>query len=110
MTDGDHFTISKSDSKKVKEAFDKWKHRKLSKSQKICQAIIKLHEEEERGSKITAFNGQQSKLPLLPPVYEVPKMSDLDGLTYDEIRTLKFAAMEWVRLADKSIIEIQRQK
>lgn len=110
MTDGDHFTISKSDSKKVKEAFDKWKHRKLSKSQKICQAIIKLHEEEERGSKITAFNGQQSKLPLLPPVYEVPTKSDLEGLTYDEKRTIFFAAQEWVTLVRKSIEIDQKQR
>ena len=110
MTDGDHFTIAKSYAKKVQEAFDKWEKRGLSKSRKICEAIVKLHDEEEKGGKITAFNGQQSKLPMLPPVYEIPTKQDLEGLTYDERRTIFFAAQEWVTLVRKSIEMDQKQR
>lgn len=104
------FSVGKKHDKKVSEAMDKWMKRSLSQSNKVCEAIIKLHEEEERGSKLTQYTGQQSKLPLLPPVYEVPTTADLQGLTYEEMRTVKFAAMEWVRLVDKSIIEQQKQR
>ena len=110
MTDGDHFTIAKSYAKKVQEAFDKWEKRGLSKSRKICEAIVKLHDEEERGSKITTFNGQQSKLPMLPPVYEPLKAEDLLGLTYDEKRTILFACMETQRIVAKSIEQEQKQR
>ena len=110
MTDGDHFTISRADNKKVKEAFDKWKHRKLSKSQKICEAIIKLHEQEEKGNKITIYTGEQSKLPTLPPVYEPLKPEDLVGLSYDEKRTIYYALGQSLTVVEKDIRKAEAQR
>jgi hypothetical protein len=104
------FSVGKKHDKKVSEAMDKWAKRNLSQSSKVCDAIIKLHEEEERGSKITAFNGQQSKLPLLPPVYEIPVRSDLEGLTYDELRTIFSASHEWLALSKKMLEMMQKQR
>lgn len=64
------FTVHTLHKKKIEDAFDKWEKRGLSKSRKICEAIVKLHDEEEKGSKITAFNGQQKPLDLFPKVIE----------------------------------------
>lgn len=108
MTYRFNFTIGKKHHK-VLDILDGWKQ-KGSTSDKICLSIIKQWEEEQRGNKITIYTGEQSKLPTLPPVYEIPHAEDLEGLTYEEKRTLKFAAMEWVRLVDKSIIAEQKQR
>ena len=109
MTTGHiHFSVGNKH-KKVVDIVDS-KKQKGSYSDWICRAILKAYEEEQKGSKLTQYTGQQSKLPLLPPVYEVPTNADLDGLTYDEKRTIFFAAQEWVTLVRKSIEMQQKQR
>lgn len=110
MTETRKYSIANQYKSKVLEALDKWDKRGLSQSEMICKSIIKQHAEEEKANKLPNYFGNQTKLPLLPPVYEVPKMSDLDGLTYDELRTVMFAAMEMVALTRKRIEITQKQR
>jgi hypothetical protein len=110
LTYKDNFTVKKSKVNKYNEIKDSYQKRGISLSNKLVDALIKQYEDEQKGSKITAFNGQQSKLPLLPPVYEVPTQADLEGLSYNELRTIFSASQEWVALSRKKIEMIQKQR
>lgn len=101
MTERIDFSVGKKHHKVI-DIIDAWKM-KGSYSDKICAAITKQYEDEQRGSKLTVWTGQQSKLPTLPPVYESLKPSDLQGLTSDEIQTIYYALGQSLTVVEKAI-------
>jgi len=99
------------DDSKTLAILDKWKKGGRGfHSMKIRQAVKLLEAQEEKGCKITQWMGQQSRLPLLPPVHEIPKPEELEGLSYQELRTVFVGATEWKALAEKTIANLQRQR
>ncbi len=94
MTDIRRYSIAAKYSKEVQRALDTWRQRGLSESAKICQGIIKLHEEEEEATKITQYTGQQSNLQLLPPAWQMWTVQHVSILSNDDILSLMKSMME----------------
>lgn len=100
MTDILRYSVSAKHKKKVQEALDKWKQRGPIQSDKICQAIIKLHEEEEKGNKLDTYSKEPTPLDLFPKVteswtfdelskYDVEDLQRVNKLTYKRQEELR---------------------
>lgn len=92
MTDIRRYSISSRYHRQIHEILDKWRQRNCNESAKICEAIILLHQDEERGNKLPNFmNGPpEQTLDKLPKMWESLTRDDLKKLdTKDTVRLYK---------------------